>query len=481
MTLADEIIYGKKPNFEAHLAQGETLDDIDEYGFTPLIECAIVDRLDVAKTLIANGVDIEKPDVTGRTALHWAVDNENLALTKLLLAHGANPNAYNRGGQSVLVFPLLRDQWVLKQVLYQAGACLDFSLDFINTKLIGHRFELKGDVDIVSPQGEFIELDYEGFFLEFSLSSIADSLSRFRNHYSAREIRAYFGQICEIIDGYSVASKLMQLQHQRLPAFDLEKALEPLIAQHILILPIAYRGHAIAFIKCGEFWAKIDRGENSLKEGTVNIYKIHHLQKLTPTFYRQLLFQKQTKSYVHEQINQQLGLEPILQVPISAQIAGNCSWANIEAVVPTSFIVNQLALAATPKEVDIVMEASLALSIYQRWLTWDKDRALDECIQSMADAGVTRRVSKAAILGSVLFQACDYGIDAHMRRAEKILKILIEPDIRYILDSYLDIYCLKRLTKRGNNLLKLLEDNGIDPKIGINPVATPTEEKDLPS
>jgi len=103
---------------------------------------------------------------------------------------------------------------------------------------------------------------------------------------------------------------------------------------------------------------------------------------------------------------------------------------------------------------------------------WDKDRALDECIQRFYLASRERRASIVAMLGGVLFQACNYGITQHVNRAEKILSILTLPDYYYVLKSYLEEYCIKRLTKKGNNLLKLLDDCGVNPNIGVNPIAT---------
>jgi hypothetical protein len=76
------------------------------------------------------------------------------------------------------------------------------------------------------------------------------------------------------------------------------------------------------------------------------------------------------------------------------------------------------------------------------------------------------------MLGGVLFQACNYANAAHVARAEKILNVMILPDYYYVLQSYLDEYCVKRLTPKGNNLLKLLDDCGINPNINVNPIAT---------
>src|SRR5690242_12542279 len=140
MTIASDIISQRMPDFEAYLRAGESLDDIDEYGFTPLIECAITHQIEIAEQLLARKVDVNKADVTGRTPLHWAVDNNNVALAQLLLDNGADSNAYTRNGLSVLVYPVLRNQDTLKHLLYRYGAKLDFALDFINGKLIGHRF-----------------------------------------------------------------------------------------------------------------------------------------------------------------------------------------------------------------------------------------------------------------------------------------------------------------------------------------------------
>ncbi len=453
------------PDFEAYIRAGESLDDIDEYGFTPLIECAITRQLKIAEQLIAHKVDINKSDVTGRTPLHWAVDNADLELTRLLLNYGADPNAYTRNGLSVLVYPVLRGQDPLKQLLYHHGAKLDFALDFINAKLLGHRFELQGDVDIVNAQGEFIELDYEGFMLEFTVAVVKDSLRRFTSSYSTRHLRDYFPFIHTIMDAFTDAAELLQFQHQPMLSEKHLKRIGALLNAPMLILPAASRGHALCFVRYKQWWAKIDRGENSLEEGSVNIYKITRPEALNLHFLQDFLYRKQNRRYFHQVINQQLGLMPILQIPISSQISGNCSWANVQAVVPVAYAIQELNNSEdfTPNN---------ALHVYDEWVEWDKDRALDECIQRFYLASRERKASIAAMLGGVLFQACNYGVRQHVVRAEKILSILTLPDYYYVLNSYLEEYCIKRLSKKGNNLLKILDDCGVNPNIGVNPVAT---------
>ena len=453
------------PEFEAYLREGDSLDDIDEYGFTPLIESAITRQLKIAERLIGYKVDVNKADVTGRTPMHWAVDNNDVDMARLLLTHGADPNAYTRNGLAILVYPVLRGQDTLKHLLYQHGAKLDFAQDFINAKLLGHRFELQGDVDIVNAKGEFIELDYEGFILEFTVAVVKDGLRRFISSYSTRHLREHFPFIHIIMDAFSDAAELLQYQHQPTLTENHLKRIAHILRAPMLILPAASRGHALCFVRFHQWWAKIDRGENSLKEGSANIYRITRPEALTVQFVQDFLYRKQNRRYFHQMINQQLGLIPVAQLPVSPQISGNCSWANVQAAVPVAYAMQQLGDTDN-------FNPNTAMRIYDEWVEWDKDRSLDECIQRFYLASPERKASIVAMLGAVLFQACDHRIKHHLERAEKILKIMVLPEYYYVLKSYLDEYCIRRLTRKGNNLLKLLDDCGINPNIGVNPIAT---------
>lgn len=472
MSIAHQIIQGQLPNLDAYLAEGNTIDDIDEYGFTFLIESAIAGNLPAMQQLMQYRADVNKQDVTGRTPLHWTVDNNQIEQTQLLLTAGADPNISNRGGQPPLVFPLLREQWKIKQLLYQYGASLSFAQDFINTKLIGHRFEMTGTVDIVNAKQRFIELDYEGFYLEFSLEMIQHSISRFGNHFVFRQLRFAYAELGDIIHAFFQATQLIKYQDARARTANFRAETEALFSAPLLILPVAYQGHAITFLKCGRFWAKCDRGENALKEGSVNIYWIGNEDALTFDLLGSLLYQKQDKHFLHEAINHILALKHVGSVPLSHQKAGNCSWANVEATVPTAYILMQLSHAKALTEMQFQDIVASGMRLHSAWLNWDKDRALEECIQSFYESDDLRKASKVAILGGVLFQGCRYPVITDMQRAEKILKILSLKKYRYVLESYLAIYCEKRLTILGNNLLHILEDLGVHFDAHVTSVAT---------
>jgi hypothetical protein len=473
MTIATDIIYGRMPDLAAITEAGETLDDIDEFGFTPLIECVIAKRPDVAEALLNAGADINAVDVTGRTPIHWAVYQTDLEMARLLLSRGANANAYTSDGLSVLVYPILRRADALKHLLYQHGAKLDFAQDFIHAKLLGHRYSLQGDVDILNAKGEFIEIDYEGFILEFTVALVRDALYRFISSFSTRHLRGHFQYVYPIMDAFEDAGHLLQLQHVRNFTEAHHQFLSQVLQAPMQILPAASKGHAIGFVHAGQWWAKVDRGEHSQKEGSVNIYRITRPQAYNEKFLQLFLYQRQPRAFFHETINTLLGLVPYAKLPIPPQTVGNCSWANIQALIPAAYYIQQLAHVEG-------QGSEAAMSMFESWVTWDQDRALDECLHRFYNASFARKASLAAILAAVLFQACDASVTHDVERAEKILTVLALPEYRYILNSYLEAYCVKRLSRRGNNLLKLLDDCGVNPNIGVNPIATGLKKRRSP-
>lgn len=464
MSIATDIIYGRDPDLKVIRENGETLDDIDEFGFTPLIETVIAKRQGITEKLLSAGAGINVPDVTGRTPLHWAVYQSDLEMTKYLLEKMADPNAYTSDGLSILVYPILRRANSLKHVLLQHGAKLEFALDFIHTKLLGHRYSLKGNVDILNAKGSFIEVDYEGFILEFTVALIKDALYRFISSFSTRHLRSYFQFIYPVIDAFDDASQLLELQHVRNLSTKQEEFLQKTLTQPMMILPAASRGHAMGFVRFGSWWAKIDRGENSKREGSVNIYRITREKALDSDFLHAFLYKRQPRNFFHETINQILGLVPVAKLPIEAQTVGNCSWANIQAIIPAAYFMQQLELSNN--------NTDTAMALFNLWINWDKDRALEESIQRFYHVSFARKASIAAVLAGVLFQACDASVQHDVERAEKILTIVGLPEYQYILQSYYDEYCIKRLTRKGNNLLKLLDDCGFNPNIGVTPIAT---------
>ncbi len=455
-SLADAILEEDISSIKQLLRYSNELNQIDEYGFTPLIEAAIVDNADISRLLLSQGADPNLPDVTGGSALQWAVENHNLTMCQLLLEKHANPNSYNLAGQPVLVMPILRQQNDLKNLLIHAGADLTFAQDYINTKLLGHMYELVGTASIIDPQNNFVEVDFEGFFLEITLGLIADSLFQFQNHFAARQLRRYSGLAQFIVQVMQRGSQLIKYQQYRVDVRKHQKEINSLIRQEPLLIPVGYEGHAITFIRYGNTWVKCDRREDSRLYDNIMFYHIRNIENLTPDLLKALIYEKQSSAFINNELDQLLGLEPITELKVDAQISGNCSWANVEATIPAMFF---LVMMEMNKNVsNTAYYKTLALNFFSRWREWNKDRALHFCIDSFEKADSIRKASKAEILAAILFQRCTTQSTEDQDRMDRILAVLMKSPYAYILRNYLRVYYYESNTPEGKRFFEMLKE-----------------------
>lgn len=458
ITLADAIIDENVAAVSEILQYGVDINEVDEYGFTYLIEAAIADNIDIAKLLINAGADVNLQDMTGGTALHWAAENNNLELCKLLLSRRANPNAYNFAGQPVLTMPILRRQQAVRKLLLQNGADLTFAQDFINTKLLGHMFELVGTADLVDPANNYVEVNFEGFYLEFSIGIIADSLAQFQNHFAARKLRR-FSELAKLtLNVFQRASRLIRLQQYRIDIKNHEAEVDELIQHEPLLIPVGYEGHAITFIKLGNIFAKIDRREESRLYDNIMFYQVNNTQNFSQSFLKNLIYEKKSDHYVNNIMPEALRLAPITELKVDAQISGNCSWANVEAVIPAVFFL--LLLASPESDKNISQYKSMAIDYFNQWREWNKDRALHFCIESFKDSDTIRNVCKAEILAAILYQRCDYETSLGRERFETILEVLKQPPYDSVLQNYIRSYCYESKSEEGQKFAQRLRMSG---------------------
>ncbi len=453
-SLSDAILSESTETVQAVLAAGASINEVDDYGLTPLIETVLSGKQELAQLLLDQGADVNEPDLTGSSPLHWAIENNQVGFCKLFLAYKADPNAYNSAHQPVLVKALLRDQHAIKKLLYAHGADLNFAQDYINTKLLGHRFELTEQVDIVNAKGHFVEIAFAGFFLEFTLGVIYYSLKNYLNNYAAREFRPYFHLLKPVLDALATANQLLHYQQYLLDYKKYASQIKMFLKADPLIIPISYEGHAICLVRYKDILAKCDRGFNAKREGTVVIYRIGNPAAFTPELIEDLVFKRQNYEVIHKRLNEFLSLTKIGELPVPAQIIGNCSWANIEAALPTLFFLLLSADSHMPAD----LLGQLALNFYESWQNWDKDVALNECIQSFWLANPARKASRAALLAAILFQTCKTDSELEQSRAKRILRVLTVPEYRYLLKAYLKVYETKYHTLQGKNLLRLLRE-----------------------
>lgn len=454
MTLSNCIIYGTNDDVENAAAKSDNLNLLDEYGYPPLVETCIADDFEKAQILIKYKADPNLKDITGRTALHWAAENNNYAICELLLENGAHTNIPNIASEPPLVKPLLRNHEKIVELLLEYDADPVFARDYINTKLLGHRFELIGSADIATPKDTFSEVDYEGFYFEFSLDVIQHSLNEYANNFAARNLRHLFYQLYIIQGAIVNAAKMSRFDHYLIDINQHRKNIDPLFDAPTLVLPISQEAHALTIIKHQNLLAIVDRAEHDAQNDAIPIYYINKPSRLTNDLLCELIYKKQKLDLYHKVLPQELGLQKVAELPINAQIIGNCSWANVEAVVPTLFFMLEMHRANDAQQIDALIAD--ALELYHRWREWDKSRALQYAFTHFPTARPARKASLAAVLGGILFQRCSAKNPDDVERAKRIIPLLKTKGYEYILDSYHAMYSQQHKTKAGKNLEELL-------------------------
>ena len=78
---------------------GADMDSPDVYRFTPLMRAVDNQHVDAVQILLSQAkASANFNDESGNTALHYAVANQQRAVIRLLLSHGADPSHANRDG-----------------------------------------------------------------------------------------------------------------------------------------------------------------------------------------------------------------------------------------------------------------------------------------------------------------------------------------------------------------------------------------------
>ena len=458
--ISEAIVTKNLTHIEAVIASGAPINTHDKYGSTPLIMATIAQLPSIIKLLIKKGAVIDEPDYGGCTALFWAVDFNNLEIAEMLLAAKANPNTYSSSGQPVLAYPLLRKNEEMARLLLDHGGKLSFARDYINAKLIGHRYELENKVHICTPKPEYIRVSFEGFFLEFTLSIIRDSLDLFIKSKASVRHRNLYGFVRKILPILNNAAELRKYRdqesvdhHQFTREIDERLDLDP------IIIPIAYEGHAITFVRYKDSIAQCDRGALSKKKSSVSIYDMSQPQNYTKDFLRSMIYDSNSGSFINIGVLARLGLKLKDEIPTESQVTGNCSWANVEASVTCLLAMYLMEDVSDP--VGRIVARETAMSFVAAWREWDKSRSLQLIIENFRRANKQRKASKAAILGAVLFQRLDPGNRLDIKRAQQILPILRQPAYRFILSSYALVHCQPgSRSQQGIRFAKMLKQCG---------------------
>lgn len=460
ISLSREILSGTTGSVIALLNKGANVNEKDNFGFTPLIQATIINNITIAQALLEKGAKVDQKDVSGQTPLQWAVNRHNHSLVELFLEHHANPNHYSADGQPVLVNPILRGEQNIIQLLVKYGADLVFPQDYINAKLIGHRYELKGKADIINPKGQFIELDLEGFYLEFTVGIILRTLITFFNSSAGKVFNAYELVLQKIIRTLKDSSELIQYKYMSQGIKEYETNIRQLLGKELVVIPVAYEGHAITFVKYKNLFAKCDRGVKRIVD-TVVASQVGNPYALNIDFLQDLMYTNKSNDYINTDIKKILKLTPFTTLPARYQLSGNCSWANVEASIPAMMLMLMFR-GNFESRGEVAALKKTVMEYYDTWVEWDKDRVLDECIENFYSTDRTRQASLAALLGAILLQRCRPWVPREVERAKKILPILVIPEFKYILKGYISIYSTQASGKIGEDFTRLLKMLGLD-------------------
>jgi hypothetical protein len=105
---------------------------------TPLHSAAIHGNLEIVQVLLEYGVDVDTQDRFGNTPLVSAIfhgDHYDVRVARLLIAHGADPNARNLGGYTLLHRASERGRIEIVRLLIEHGAIVEVKDDEGRTPL----------------------------------------------------------------------------------------------------------------------------------------------------------------------------------------------------------------------------------------------------------------------------------------------------------------------------------------------------------
>ncbi|CAF2413013.1 unnamed protein product [Rotaria sp. Silwood2] len=121
-SLPEEAECGSVDGIRCWLREGADINAPDAYGYTPLMNAAMLGRLDVVKALIEYGADIQRKGQFGYTALHAAAQSGHLEVVQALVKYGASVNCKNDDGDIPLILAVRGTHAEIIDYLLKAGS-----------------------------------------------------------------------------------------------------------------------------------------------------------------------------------------------------------------------------------------------------------------------------------------------------------------------------------------------------------------------
>jgi len=119
--LHQEIINRDTPAALASISESRDINTYSERGFTPLQLAVQTNQVDIIKSLIAAGADLDMRTIDGVSPLMIAIRGGHTDTARMLLASGAAINKLSRGNSPVFEAVKLRDRDLLALLLDSGG------------------------------------------------------------------------------------------------------------------------------------------------------------------------------------------------------------------------------------------------------------------------------------------------------------------------------------------------------------------------
>lgn len=120
-TLSEEAECGTPESISEWLRQGSDPNEIDAYGYTPLINACLRNCIKSVKILISNGADINMQAEHGYTALHAAAQSGYLDIVETLIDNGGNMEIKNEDGDTALMLAVRSEHSAVIDALCKRG------------------------------------------------------------------------------------------------------------------------------------------------------------------------------------------------------------------------------------------------------------------------------------------------------------------------------------------------------------------------
>ena len=121
-SLSEEAECGSPESLSEWIRKGSDVNEIDAYGYTPLVNASLRGCAKSVKILLNNGAEIDKKAIHGYTALHAAAQNGHIEVVRILTENRANLEARNDDSDTALMLAVRSEHQNVVNLLCEKGA-----------------------------------------------------------------------------------------------------------------------------------------------------------------------------------------------------------------------------------------------------------------------------------------------------------------------------------------------------------------------